>query len=269
MTVIKIDNIYHFNYHIIGDKKQPIILFLHGFLGDINEFHPIIKLLANQYCCLVVDLPGHGQTLITGSDIYYTMEKASEALIKFLDLLQIEKCFLFGYSMGGRIGLYLTLNYPEKFTKIILESTSPGLKTATEREQRINHDNKLARQLEIEDFKLFLTQWYEQPLFYSLRQNPAFKQLFYQRLKNNPLTLAKSLRCLSTGYQPSQWEQLKNNEKSLLFIVGEQDEKFVKINQEIVELCPFSQLLIVKNTGHNIHWEQTEKFVKIIRKFLN
>ena len=38
--------------------------------------------------------------------------------------------------MGGRIALAYTVRYPERVSSLILESSSPGLKTEEEREER-------------------------------------------------------------------------------------------------------------------------------------
>ncbi len=258
---------YQFHYNLIGQTDQPVILFLHGFLGNCDDFAQIIPFLTDNFCCLTIDLPGHGQTIVKNEDIYYTMSYTAEAIINLLDYLQIKKCFLIGYSMGGRLALYLSLYFPQRFNQVILESASPGLKTAAEKLTRITHDFKLANQLETTDFTEFLNNWYNQPLFTSLKQHINFDELIKNRLNNDPVKLAKSLRNLSTGSQPSLWKKLPENQIPLLLIVGEYDQKFININSEIIKLCPYSQMIIVDNTGHNIHGETHHKFIDIIKYF--
>lgn len=80
--------------------------------------------------------------------------------------------------MGGRLGLYLTLNFPQYFQKVILESTSPGLKTESERLQRLISDIQKSQQLQTLEFPIFLDQWYNQPLFQTLKNHPEFDQIF-------------------------------------------------------------------------------------------
>lgn len=88
-----------------------------------------------------------------------------------------------------------------------------------------------------------------------------------QRLNNSPSQLAKSLRNLSTGLQPSLWKNLLENQIPLLLIVGELDHKFVQINQQMEQLCKFSRLEIIPNCGHNIHFENSDLFVEKIQGF--
>lgn len=264
---IKVDN-YHFNYYSRGSSTNFPILFLHGFLGNCQEFNQSISLLSNDFYCLAVDLPGHGKTQVIGGEEYYNMEHTAQGLIKFIAALGIKRCILIGYSMGGRLALYLALYFPEYFSQVILESASPGLRTQAERDQRIQQDIKLAKELATEDFSDFLTKWYNQPLFASLKNHPDFEKMLEHRLQSNPLELSKSLQYLSTGCQPSLWSKLHENVVPLLLLVGELDQKFISINTEMVSLCKFAQLEIVKNCGHNIHFENATLFVETIGRFL-
>ena len=258
---------YQFHYYLTNNKNQPLILLLHGFTCDSQDFNPIISLLSHSYCCLAVDLPGHGKTRIIGDESCYNISNTAEALIHLLDDLQINKCLLLGYSMGGRLALYMTLHFPHRFEKVVLESASPGLKTKKARSHRIQADFDTAQKLENSNLKEFLLSWYDRPLFQSLKNSPNFDRLIASRLGNNPIELAKSLRNMGTGNQPSLWEKLAQNQIPLLLLAGEYDEKFQTINAEIASLCPAASLKIVPKAGHNIHFENIDEFVAIVRQF--
>lgn len=259
---------FKLHYLFRGNSDKPLILFLHGFMGNSQEFNDVIGLLSNEFYCLVVDLPGHGRTKILGGEECYSMPNTACALISLLEQLNIKQCFLVGYSLGGRIALYMSLHFPQFFSKVVLESASPGLKTEGDRLQRTQRDIELARKLEENDFSMFLLSWYNQPMFSSLKTHPAFESLLACRFRNNPVELAKSLRNLSTGCQPSLWENLQQNKTPMLLLVGEYDTKFVAINSEMAQLCKSAKLEIIRNCGHNIHWENPQAFVENIEKFL-
>ena len=258
---------YQFHYSLNGNTNQQTILFLHGFTGKFQDFSSVIFLLSKNYCCLAVDLPGHGETRVIGDESCYNMTNTAQALIELLDDLQIGKCLLLGYSMGGRLALYMTLHFPERFEKVVLESASPGLKTEKERSHRLQADLQLAQKLENSKIKDFLLNWYDRPLFKSLKNSPNFDKLIESRLANNPLELAKSLRNMGTGNQPSLWEKLSQNQIPILLLAGEYDDKFTTINTEIASLCPAASLEIVPKVGHNIHFENIDKFVTVVRQF--
>ncbi|MEG5172695.1 2-succinyl-6-hydroxy-2,4-cyclohexadiene-1-carboxylate synthase [Microcoleus sp. B3-D7] len=260
-------NNYNFHYSLTGNKNQPTLLFLHGFTGSIQDFSSVIPLLSNSYYCLAVDLPGHGKTRVTGDESCYNMSTTAQALIELLEDLQIDKCLLLGYSMGGRLALYMALHFPERFEKVVLESASPGLKTEKERSHRLEADLQLAQKLENSNIKDFLLNWYDRPLFKSLKNSPNFDKLIETRLANNPLELAKSLRNMGTGNQPSLWGKLAQNQIPLLLLAGEYDDKFTTINTEIAKLCPAGFREIVPKVGHNIHFENIDNFVALVRQF--
>jgi 2-succinyl-6-hydroxy-2,4-cyclohexadiene-1-carboxylate synthase len=264
-----LDHKFQFHYSFSGDREKPLILFLHGFMGDSHEFNKVISLLSDNFCCLAVDLPGHGKTRVIGDDECYSMQNTAYGLISLLDNLNIESCCLIGYSMGGRLALYLNLHFPQHFSKVVLESASPGLKNKWDQAERIQRDLKLAHQLETIDFPVFLSSWYNQPLFASLNKHPNFNTLLEKRLQNNPLELAKSLRNLSTGQQPSLWEQLKSHQNTMLLLVGEYDNNFRAINSEMIRLCESAQLKIISNCGHNIHFENPKEFALNLKSFLS
>ena len=270
MIFVEIDN-YALAYHLQGDSSRPVILFLHGFMGDRLEFDQAIAVLSKQFYCLAIDLPAHGLTEVTDQDIDYTIQSTANIIIKLLNLLDIGRCFLVGYSMGGRLGLYLTLYFPQYFYKVVLESASAGLSTAQARGDRLAKDQQLAAELESDDFnfRLFLENWYQQPIFATMRSHRNFWQLLEKRLNNSPVKLAKSLRNLSVGLQPSLWEMLSENQVPLLLLVGELDPKFVQINQQMEQICKFLKLEIMPNCGHNTHFENSDLFAKKIQGFFN
>jgi len=262
---------YQFHYSLIDKLDQPLIIFLHGFMGNMHEFDEAVELLSDEFAYLTLDLPGHGKTQVWGGDEYYTMANTACALINLLDELKIAKCFLIGYSMGGRLGLYLILHFPERFYKVVLESASPGLPTEAARLERIKRDTqigrKLIRSIERIDFAAFLSNWYTQPIFGSIRNHPEYDRMIESRLQNNPLELDKSLRFMGTGYQPSLWEKLKYNTIPILLLAGEYDDKFIDINIQMAKTCEFSQLKIIGDAGHNIHFENTLAFVQNLKSF--
>ena len=264
--LIAINGDYRFNYVIQGDRRQPVILFLHGFMGDCHDFNQVIDSLPN-YCCVMVDLPGHGYTEVK-QDANYRMSELAQALTVLLTKLNIRQCILLGYSLGGRIALYLAIHFPQYFYGVILESASPGLATQSERDRRIAKDLQLAQALESVDLVDFIQQWYQNPLFASFVAHPDYQQAIARKLNNNPDKLAKSLRYIGLGQQPNLHHRLSEIQIPLLLIVGELDLKFVNINQTMINSIPNANLTVIDNCGHNVHFEHSAKFSQLVKHFV-
>ncbi|WP_416669251.1 2-succinyl-6-hydroxy-2,4-cyclohexadiene-1-carboxylate synthase [Egbenema bharatensis] len=262
---------YTFHYYAVGRSTAPPIVFLHGFMGDGREFDTVIDRLSMDYYCLAVDLPGHGKTRSCPELQDNTMPDLAVGIIQFLQALNLQSCSLVGYSMGGRLALYLALHFPAYFSKVVLESASPGLKTVAERADRLRKDQQLAqtlRTLEVEGFPDFLTNWYQQPIFADIQQHPAYGKMLERRLQNDPRDLAQALDGLSPGRQPALWEQLSHNALPMLLLVGALDQKFVRINRAMAEQSPALTLQIIDRCGHTLHLEQPQLFTQRIIDFL-
>jgi 2-succinyl-6-hydroxy-2,4-cyclohexadiene-1-carboxylate synthase len=254
------------HYQTSGNPEDLPVLFLHGFMGSGNDWNEVIQFLSPQYYCLAVDLPGHGETgLDENTD--YSFEKTAIAVIQLIKQSDIKKCLLVGYSMGGRLALFLTLRYPQFFSKTVLESASPGLRTQQEREDRRIHDSQISEELKRGSFKSFLKKWYGQQVFQGLTKDKNFNRLISDRLQNDPKTLAQSLLFLGTGAQPSLWEELPQNNNPLLLLVGGNDTKFQSIADEMAKSNGLAQTKIIEGCGHNIHVQKSELFAQYIREF--
>jgi len=198
----------------------------------------------------------------------YNIENTAKYIVELLQSHNIKKCNLLGYSMGGRIAIYLAIHYSEYFDKIIIESAQPGIKGEIERQQRKGHDQKLAHNLESQSFPEFLEFWYNQSIFKTLKKHKNFANLRQSRLNNNSKNLAKSLMEIGAGVQPSLWRDLKKIENDCLLITGEFDTKYQTIFSKMHKEIFSSKFVIIKNAGHNIHFEKSDEFIKIVKKYL-
>ncbi len=256
------------NYAIFGDSRLPAVLFLHGFMGSAADWWGPMDALAGNYHCVAVDLPGHGASLGLPEGAY-TIEGTTRLLLGLLDEVEIQTATLVGYSMGGRLALYLALRYPERCAGLFLESASPGLESAEERRTRRASDEEKAAWLESGDFEKFLNDWYRQPLFSSLaRDERLLRETIDARRSNDPAELAKSLRGMGTGSQPSLWGELADLEVPTLAVVGELDEKFVGITRRMVDLCPSMRTVVVPGAGHNVRLEVPGAYTRLLKDFL-
>ena len=259
---------FMFHHREWGDRHRPTVVFLHGFMGNSGDWAEVAELLSDRFHCLAVDLPGHGATTVNGPDSLYGMEPTAEALMVWLAAMKINSAHLVGYSMGGRLAVYLASRRRADWQSVVLESASPGLATAAERQARCEHDRMLARRLLSTPYDRFLDQWYNQPLFASIRRDPArFEKLLAARDDVDTHGFARSLLHMGTGSQPSAWNSLGLIPPSLL-LVGEMDAKFKEIAARMAAKMRTAAVTVVPDAGHNVHFEQPEKYASLVRAFL-
>ncbi|HZW69171.1 MAG TPA: 2-succinyl-6-hydroxy-2,4-cyclohexadiene-1-carboxylate synthase [Pseudogracilibacillus sp.] len=247
-------------------KGEPLVL-LHGFTGTKETWQYFIEEKKSNYRILSIDMPGHGKTVAKQK---VTMEEFVEDLHHLTRHLQFHSFHLLGYSFGGRSALSYALRYPDTIRTLILESASPGLATAEERENRMAKDKLLAEMIIEKGLKHFVAYWENIPLFATQKQLSEAEKMAIrnERLSQSAIGLAQSLLGMGTGVQASNWKELSSINFPLLLMVGSLDQKFVEINEAMAKEVETSELHLVEGAGHAIHVEFKAKFVKIVSDYI-
>lgn len=262
-------NDIHYYVETRGDGF-PLVL-LHGFTGDITTWTPFMGCWEKHSTVIAIDIIGHGKTDSPKSVERYKMMSVVDDLHLIFEKLNIHKADIVGYSMGGRLALSFTMKYPHLVRKLILESSSPGLKTEEERFARKIKDEQLANFIEEKGLEAFVDYWENIPLFASQKKLPKDVQtaIREQRRKGSPIGLANSLRGMGTGVQPSWWNELPALKVEGYILTGALDKKFCRIGEEMKRLWNGAILITFEDCGHAIHVEKSEEFGKIVSRFLS
>jgi 2-succinyl-6-hydroxy-2,4-cyclohexadiene-1-carboxylate synthase len=255
---------YQWHYTLTGDRRLPPLILLHGWMGSCDDWHRVIELLKSRFYCIAIDLPGHGRTEVIGDDRGYKFLTTAGGILQLLDDLRIDRCTICGYSFGGRLALYLALEFPVRFDRVILESTAPGLPTCSERQARIVSDDRIIQKLSTDNFADFVTDWYRQSIFIEIDKHPDFPALLQRRLTNQPAHLAKSLRYAGLGQQPYLGDRLAALTVQILLIVGAKDRKFVSIARTLDRDCQCINLAIMPNCSHNVHFQAPQLWANLL-----
>ena len=256
-------------YHIHEAGSGPPLLLLHGFSGSGADWAPLLTALARDYRLLAPDLLGHGASAAPASPARYGMDRAAADLVALLDALDIARAHLLGYSMGGRLALYLACRYPQRWGALFLESSSPGLAAAEARDARVAADEALADRIETEGVAAFVDAWERLPLWASQAALPPRVAAAQRarRLTNRAPGLANSLRGMGSGVQPSLWADLPQLDRPVQLLAGALDPKFAALAAEMALRLPRATLHIQPGAGHNLHLEQPAFFADIVARW--
>ncbi|WP_413495531.1 2-succinyl-6-hydroxy-2,4-cyclohexadiene-1-carboxylate synthase [Morganella psychrotolerans] len=240
-------------------KTGPWLIWLHGLWGCKEEWQPIMN-NAGDYPSLVIDLPGHGESVSFRAENF---EQVNQLINATLTANGIDDYWLIGYSLGGRLAMYHAASgKPAGLRGLIIEAGNPGLATADERNARLRHDNHLAQQLRERPLADFLYDWYRQGVFADLSEAQR-QQRVAQHLHHNAFAIADMLSDTSLGHQPDLADILKQLTVPLLYICGERDTKFCAI----ARAHQFT-LRTIPDAGHNTHQANPAVFAQAIRTFL-
>ncbi|HEU4455663.1 MAG TPA: alpha/beta hydrolase [Longimicrobium sp.] len=106
-------------YYEIHGQGEPLLL-LHGGLGSIDMFGPVLPKLAEGRQVIAVDLHGHGRTALGDREI--SLIDMGDDLATVLRELGYRQVDVLGYSMGGGVGFRLAAQHPEMVRRLVLVS---------------------------------------------------------------------------------------------------------------------------------------------------
>ncbi|MCG9738884.1 2-succinyl-6-hydroxy-2,4-cyclohexadiene-1-carboxylate synthase [Shewanella insulae] len=250
-------------YRCDGDSQQPVLVLLHGLLGDKDDWQTILPRLSRHFFCIALDLPGHGDSpALDGEPHSSGFRRVVTQILSTLDKLKISHFHLLGYSLGGRIALHLAKHLiqqaPERLLSLHLESCHPGLRDDEERALRLEQDSTWQQKLLSLPITDFLALWYQQGVFASLGEEQR-QRLIQTRAHNRPEALSSIYLPTSLGQQTDL--ALLPSELAIPwhYYVGLQDDKFLAL-ASTWEAKQGISVTKVPGAGHNVHLAQPEAF---------
>ena len=219
------------------------VILLHGFTHTGRSWDPVIAAVGERYRPVAPDIRGHG----TASD---REPVTLDAVLEDLSGLVPGRFTLAGYSMGGRIALHLALALPERVERLVLIGASPGIADPSGRAARRAADERLADEIERSTIEEFARRWARNPV---LEGQPAW--VHEERLRNTPAGLARALRGLGIGALPSAWGRLGELTMPVALVVGERDQKFREIADQMAAVVSDAEVIVAPGAGHAVHLE--------------
>ena len=252
------------------DGEGPPVLILHGFTGSSHSMESVAAGLSDSYRTIRLDLVGHGSSDAPIDPGAYTISSCVEQIVSALDLLELRRVHVVGYSMGGRAALTLAVSHPERLRSVVLIGASAGIENPAERASRRREDEGLARSIEREGLEAFVDGWMARPLFATQRRlgPDRLAAARAQRLENRVHGLALSLRGMGTGAQPDLNARLQHVQTPICLVVGEEDAKFCNIAASLERRLPRSRVERIPDAGHAAHLENPDAFRRAVRRFL-
>jgi pimeloyl-ACP methyl ester carboxylesterase len=110
----------NYYYEIHGEGGGRPLLLLHGGLGSIDMFQPIMARITRDRQVIGVDLQGHGRTELGTRPI--SLEAMGDDMATILKSLGHDKADVLGYSFGGGVAFRLAVQHPEMVGRVALVS---------------------------------------------------------------------------------------------------------------------------------------------------
>ncbi len=234
-------------FHYYLSYMVPI-LFLHGALGSSKMLRPFAQSFSDNYSVYLPDFEGHGGTPYIHSN--FSIEGFAQQILDFLEREKIEQIDIFGYSMGGYVGLYLAKHYPFAVKSVFTLATKFDWTTETaEKESKMLNPHKIKEKV------------------------PAFANELEQRhAPNDWETLMVKTACLliSLGNNPVlPMEALRDISCPVTVSVGDRDNMVsVEETKTAFLHLPKGRLLVLPNTPHPLEKAKDNRIYFELNSFL-
>ena len=239
---------------------DSVVLLLHGFGGDLDNWMFNLDSLAEKHRVLALDLPGHGQSVKTNVDP--SLSGMATFVRKFLDGLSVSSVHVVGHSMGGAIAMQLASDSPETVKSL-------GLICSAGLGPDINSDylRGFVEAQSQQELKLVLQQLFADESLVNLQL--VNDLLNYKRIDGVEATLnALSETLISAGEQTFLTDNIVASGIPVLVIWGKQDRIIPVSHAQNYSAAGGScvEVEIFDSAGHMV---QMEKAHDVNRSLLN
>lgn len=226
------------NIAYVCQGEGDVVLFLHGWGQNKESMLPLIEELKYKFKCVVIDLPGFGQSTFNSEK---NLNEYTATIRKFLLENNLVPSYIVGHSFGGKVAFNYYLNYKDVKGLVII--ASPLVKPKR------------------------TIKYYYNIYLYKLKKKLHFKtnKKGSEDYKNCPSEMKKFfVNVVNTHFD----RDISNVNLPILFLWGNKDKKVPikkakKLNKKI-----FKSELVIEKGGHFAYLENIDFTRLIIQKFL-
>lgn len=233
------------------------ILILHGWNLNSSKYHPLITVFKKRgFKADCFDLPGFRNTSPLTRP--FTIADYGKYVLDHIEQKKLKEVIIVGHSFGGRIGIFLSVNFPDKVKALILSGT-PGL----------------GKDLTIKE-TIYLLAAKSGKIIFSI---PIISNLQYMARKSL-YRMAGSYDYYNTrGVLRETFKNIINFRlepvlgkirQPTLIIWGKEDRIVpVKVAFKMTRLIKNSKIIVMPESRHGVPWTHPKEFADEVGKFLS
>jgi len=274
---------YKLFYRTFGDPNKGTILCLHGGPGGTHDYLlSLMDLAGHGYRVVFYDQLGCGKSDVPKNLALFTIERAVEEVEGVRRALSLGKVHLVASSYGGLLAIAYALKYQRNLKSIVTVGGMASVPLTIAEMERMRSD--------LPPDVVEVMRKYEELGEY---ENPEYQkavEVFYRkhlcRLEEWPKELLHTLAHVSrpvygTMNGPTEFiiignirywdvtDQLHKIRVPTLVTGGRYDEVSPKVARSIHRGIRRSKLVIFPDSSHLPMWEEREKFMAVVCKFLD
>ena len=232
------------NYTRYGKKTGDTLVFLHGWVQNIEMMKPVADPFSSDYDIIIIDLPGHGKSEEPTS--VYTVYDFVDCVKSLLDSLKIKNPTLIGHSFGGKTSLLYSSMYDVKKLILFAPSYKKEIEKLSLKTKMLKSAKKIPGLKKLEGFakKHIGSTDYK-------NASPLMRQILVETVNFDIRDQVSKIKCPT------------------LLIWGTLDEAVdVSGAYELEKLIPDAGVVIYENCTHYAYLERLGQTINVLKSFL-
>lgn len=239
-------------FNFIEAGKGETLVLLHGLMGELGNWEPVIDFFKDRYHVLAPVLPIYELPLLT-----LGVKSLAKYVHKFIKSRKLGQVVLIGNSLGGHVGLVVTLAHQESVKALVLTGSS-GL-----------YENAFGGSFPRRESYDYIREKVE---FTFYDPKTATKEMVDEifRTVNERSRVIRILALAKSAIRHNMSKDLSKITIPVSLIWGRQDQVTPpEVAQEFYELLPNAELNWIDLCGHAPMMEHPEKFNQYVNTFLD
>jgi 3-oxoadipate enol-lactonase len=243
------------------EGEGPPLFLIHGIGASRHSWDGMVERLKPHFRCIAYDLRGHGKSPLAPPP--YTLDDLVEDLEALRSELGIERAHFAGHSLGGMIGPAYARKYPDRVLTLGLYSTA-AFRTEDD-SAKVKGVGAAMRTKGIPPVLETLKDRWFTPEFAERRPDVIERRM--QQVIDTDKDVFLSVFDIYAETEMAPW--LHEIRHPCLVLTGENDGGCnPRLNRQIAEALPDSELVILPVLRHAILLEASDKVAPPVLEFL-
>ena len=249
----------------VRGSGPPLVLIMGYRLSSLAWPLGFIEALAKRFTVVLFDNRGTGGS--EKSTFGYEISNMAKDVGGLLDLLEIARAHVLGYSMGGAIAQEFVRQFPDRVLRLVLCATMCGGPRATYAPPSVIRVMRELDGLTPEEIARSIWRVTYSPGYLDNHRKQAEDQMRREIAAPTPLHAADLQYQAFAEFNCSG--ALPKVEAPTLVLTGDLDELISPRNSKLIAgLIPGARLIVIPGCGHRLMWEATDECVGFVTEFL-
>ncbi|MEI6865681.1 alpha/beta hydrolase [Flavicella sp.] len=239
-----------FTYSEGGEGKA--IVLLHGLMGTTSMFDRVFEYFVNNgYRVLVPELPIYSLPLLKTNVKHF-----SQFIKRFIEHKNLDRPIIIGNSLGGHIALYITKDYPEIVSDLVLTGSS-GL-----------YENAMGDSYPKRGDRSYVRKKAEMVFYDPKTATESMVDDLFE-IVNDRGSVLRILSLARSAIRHNMAKDLPDMKLETCLVWGKQDAVTPpEVAADFNKLMPNSELFWIDKCGHAPMAEHPEQFNKIVHDWM-